>query len=43
MLGYDVTIEQLVNRWRDGEYKNVVVCVGAGVSVSAGIPDFRTP
>ncbi|KAJ9435869.1 NAD-dependent protein deacetylase hst2-1, partial [Diplonema papillatum] len=23
--------------------KNVVVCVGAGASVAAGIPDFRTP
>jgi NAD-dependent deacetylase sirtuin 2 len=27
----------------DGRFKNVVVMCGAGISVAAGIPDFRTP
>ena len=26
-----------------GEYKNIVVMCGAGISVNAGIPDFRSP
>lgn len=38
-----LTIESLAKKLANSEYKNVVVLVGAGASVSAGIPDFRTP
>jgi len=35
---------ELVAEWiTKGEAKNILVLCGAGVSVSAGIPDFRTP
>lgn len=43
VLGGNPTLEELCRRLGKGEYKRVVVMVGAGVSVAAGIPDFRSP
>jgi len=42
VLDGDPTVEQLVARMKLDQYKNVIIIAGAGISVSAGIPDFRT-
>lgn len=40
----DVTLNRLVSMWKEGTIGNrVIAMVGAGISVNAGIPDFRSP
>lgn len=38
-----LTLEHLASQLAESKFRNIVVVNGAGVSVSAGIPDFRTP
>jgi NAD-dependent protein deacetylase sirtuin 2 len=38
-----LNIEGVARALREGTAKRVIVMAGAGISVSAGIPDFRTP
>jgi len=39
----DSTLEGVAKAIKEGRCKNIIVMTGAGISVAAGIPDFRTP
>lgn len=43
VLQNECTVKAIAAYIASGQAKKIVVMVGAGVSVSAGIPDFRTP
>eukprot|EP01103_Thecamoeba_quadrilineata_P019591 TRINITY_DN8000_c0_g1_i1.p1 TRINITY_DN8000_c0_g1~~TRINITY_DN8000_c0_g1_i1.p1 ORF type:complete len:362 (+),score=86.35 TRINITY_DN8000_c0_g1_i1:13-1098(+) len=43
ILGDDLTLEGVAKIITEGKVKNIIVMSGAGISVAAGIPDFRTP
>ena len=38
-----LSYQKLISGLRDNQFKNICVMSGAGLSVSAGIPDFRSP
>jgi NAD-dependent SIR2 family protein deacetylase len=38
-----ITLDEIVDKMKAKEYKRIVVLTGAGLSVAAGIPDFRSP
>lgn len=38
-----IDLQGVVNAFKAGKFKKIVTMVGAGISTSAGIPDFRSP
>ena len=36
-----LTLESIVEQIQQGKIKNIITMAGAGISTSAGIPDFR--
>merc|ERR1711964_147958 len=42
VFGGEISMQRLCSKIKNGSIKKVVIMAGAGISVSAGIPDFRS-